>query len=41
MRIDSVRFGVRTGKTIRKAGQKGAMIDTVEKAILKQSNGVP
>jgi hypothetical protein len=38
MRIDSVRFGVKTNKTIRKAGTKGGIIDKIEKEVLKQSN---
>lgn len=41
MRIDAVRFGVRTNKTIRKSGQKGATIQDIEKEILKQSNKTP
>ena len=40
MRFDTVRFGVKTNKTIRKAGQKGAMIQEVEKTILSKSNAV-
>jgi hypothetical protein len=38
MRIESVRFGVRSSKTIRKSGQKGVISTDIEKAILKQSN---
>jgi hypothetical protein len=38
MRIDSVRFGVRTSKTIRKSGQKTAITFDMENAIIKQSN---
>ena len=38
MRIDTVRFGVRTNKTIRKTGQKNGTSVEVEKALLKQIN---
>lgn len=37
MKIDAVRFGVRTNKTIRKANKSTISYD-MEKAILKQSN---
>ena len=38
MRIETVRFGVRTNKTIRRVGQKRAMICEVGRTILSKSN---
>lgn len=41
MRIEATKFGVKTNKTLRKAGaQKGGIIEEVEKTVLKQSNSV-
>jgi hypothetical protein len=37
MRIDATRFGVRTNKTIRKAGSHSEALSKVQEKVLKES----